>query len=251
MPLDPPPRFRPAVRALEALAERERYRAAFVFGSLARSEAGDASDIDANVLTAAPVDCQRINHPRIGGVKLDLTFRSIGQLREQTEEEIRRGQRVPMVAESVVLFDKDGDLTALRERARGAERPPVDPSEHDTLQFLIHHADDKARRAGDPSAALLAMSEGLTYLLEVHYRLSRRWWVSSKRRLDDLRGWDRPLAELVAAFVATAEVGPKLRLWDRIVARVVEPLGGRKPIEATSCTCPSCAADLAALTRAG
>jgi len=29
MPLDPPPRFRPAVRALEALAERERYRAAY------------------------------------------------------------------------------------------------------------------------------------------------------------------------------------------------------------------------------
>src|SRR5947207_188381 len=59
MPLDPPPRFRPAVRALEALAERRRYRAAFVFGSLARGEAGDASDVDANVLTAAPVECQR------------------------------------------------------------------------------------------------------------------------------------------------------------------------------------------------
>jgi predicted nucleotidyltransferase len=247
MPFDVPPRFRPAIEALEALAGAERYRAAFVFGSLARGDAGDASDLDANVVTAEPVECQRINHPRIGGVKLDLTFRSFEQLREQTDKEIRRSQRIPMVAESVVLFDKDGRVSALRDEARRVERKPVDPSEHDFLQFLIQHADDKARRAGDPAAALLAMSEGLADLLGIHYRLHGRWWVSNKRRLDDLRGWDRPLAELVAAFVATAEVGPKLRLWERIVARVLEPLGGRKPIEATSCTCPSCTADLAAL----
>jgi hypothetical protein len=115
------------------------------------------------------------------------------------------------------------------------------------LQFLIHHADDKARRSGDQAAALLAMGEGLTDLLGIHYRLHRRWWVSNKRRLDDLRGWDPSMAELVAAFLATAEPGPKLRLWDRIVARVVEPLGGRKPIEETSCTCATCQAGLAAL----
>jgi predicted nucleotidyltransferase len=251
MPLDAPGRFQAAIRALEALAREERYRAAFVFGSLARGEAGAASDVVANVITAAPVACRSINHPRIGGVKLDLTFKSFAQLCEQTDEEVRRNERVPMVAESVVLFDKDGELTALREEARRTERRPVDPGEHDHLLFLIHHADDKARRTGDPVAALLALSEGVNDLLQLHYRLHRRWWVSSKRRLADLRGWDPAMARLMEAFVATAEVGPKLDLWEevvaRVVARVVAPLGGRKPIEETSCGCATCRADLAAL----
>lgn len=248
MPLDAPGRMQAAIRAIQALAREERYRAAFVFGSLARGEAGAASDVDANVVTAAPVACRSINHLRIGGVKLDVSFKSIEQLREQTDEEIAKNERVPMVAESVVLFDKDGHLTALREQARRVERRAVDPAEHDFLQFLIFHADDKARRADDPSAALLAMDDGLSFLLGAHYRLHQRWWVSSKRRLDDLRGWDPAMAELVAAFVATAEVAPKLALWERVLARVVAPLGGRKPIEETSCGCATCRADLSVLS---
>jgi predicted nucleotidyltransferase len=247
VPFEVPSRFGPAVRAIEALARDERYRAAFLFGSLARGEATEVSDVDANVVTAEPVACRSINHPRIGGVKMDLSFKSIGQLREQTDEEVAKNERVPMVAETVVLFDKDGQLTALRDEARRVERRPVDRAEYDFLQFLVYHADDKARRAADPSAALLSMDEGLTFLLETHYRLRRRWWVSSKRRLADLRGWDPPMAELVAAFVATAEVATKLTLWEQIVARVAEPMGGRKPIEETSCRCPTCRADLGAL----
>jgi hypothetical protein len=239
-------RLRPAVRALEGLARHERYRAALVFGSLARGEPAPV-DVDARVVVDEAVPCEAINHPRIGGVKLDVTFRSIAQLREQTEQEIQRGERLPMVAESVVLFDKDGGLTALVEEARRVERPAVAPSDHDFLQFLIYHADDKARRAGDEAAALLAMSEGLTDLLQIHFRLRGRWWVSSKRRLADLRAWDPAMAELVEAFVRTAEVGAKLEIWERIVGRVVEPMGGRKGIEETSCGCEVCRADLAAL----
>src|SRR5438093_2984324 len=105
MSFDVPVRFQAAIRAIEALAETERYRAAFVFGSVARGEGTEASDLDANVVTAEPVACRSINHPRISGVKLDLSFKSFAQLREQTEEEIRRSERVPMVAEAVVLFD--------------------------------------------------------------------------------------------------------------------------------------------------
>ena len=43
------------------------------------------------------------------------------------------------------------------------------------------------------------------------------------------------------------KVGRKLRLWELVVARVLEPLRGGKPIEETSCTCATCRADLTAL----
>jgi hypothetical protein len=88
-------------------------------------------------------------------VKLDVSFRSTAQLRVETEEAIRRRERVPMMAESVMLFDKDGELTRLREEVRRVERAAVDPSEWDWLQFLIYHEDDKAHRVGDPAAALV------------------------------------------------------------------------------------------------
>ena len=152
-----------------------------------------------------------------------------------------------MVAESVVLFAKDGELTALRDEARHVERKPVAPGEHDRLLSLVHHEDDKARRAGDPAAALLAMGDGPPFLLQTRYRLHRRGWVSSKRRLAAPRVWDPAVARLVEAFAATAEAGPKLALWERAVGRVVAPLGGRKPIEETSCGCATRRADLAAL----
>jgi predicted nucleotidyltransferase len=249
MRLEVPPRVEPAVRAIEGLARYERYRAALLFGSLARG-AAEPVDVDAVVVVDEAVPCQAINHPRIGGVKLDVSFRSRAQLRAETEEAIRQGTRVPMVAESIVLFDKDGELTRLREEARRVERPAVDPSEWDWLQFLIYHEDDKAHRVGDPAAALLAMEEGLPGLLQFHYRLRRRWWVSSKRRLADLRGWDPEMAALVEGFVGTAEVGAKLRLWEAILERVVEPMGGRKAVEETSCRCGVCRADLAALEGA-
>ena len=250
MGLAVPRRVEPAVRALEALAGHERYRAALLFGSLARGAAAPV-DVDARVVVDEAVPCEAINHPKIGGVKLDVTFRSIAQMRAETAEEIRRADRVPMVAESVVLFDKDGELTALVEEARRVERPAVDPAEWDFMQFLIYHEDDKVHRVSDPAAALLAMHEGLTDLLKFHYRLHRRWWVSSKRRLADLRTWDPAMAELVEAFVRTAEVEAKLRLWEAIVERVVEPMGGRKAVEETSCRCAVCRADLAALSQQG
>lgn len=246
MPLEVPGRVELAVRALEGLAREERYRAALVFGSLARG-AAEPVDVDAVVVVDEAAACEAINHPRIGGVKMDVSFRSMAQLRAETEEAIRVGSRVPMVAESVVLFDKDGELTRLRDEARRVERRAVDPSEWDFLQFLLYHEDDKAHRVDDPAAALVAMGEGIAGLMQMHYRLRRRWWVSSKRRLADLRSWDPEMAALVEAFVQTAEVEPKLRLWEAIVERVVEPMGGRKAIEETSCRCEGCRGDLAAL----
>ena len=69
-----PERFRPAYASIEALQAQPRYLGAFIFGSLARGEATDASDFDVKVITDADSTCTNINHPFVGGVKLDITF---------------------------------------------------------------------------------------------------------------------------------------------------------------------------------
>lgn len=90
-------RFAPAVRAVEGLAASDRYLAALIFGSVAQGTAGGASDLDARVLVGDDNPCSAINHPRIGGVKLDITFCSLAQLERQLDGEIADGRRAPMI----------------------------------------------------------------------------------------------------------------------------------------------------------
>jgi hypothetical protein len=97
------------------------------------------------------------------------------------------------------------------------------------------------------SAALLAMHVGLNDLLHYHYQIQRRWWVSSKRLLADLRCWAPPLARLIEQFLTAREVHPKFTWWLAIIDHILEPTGGRQPIVENSCACSVCQHDLSML----
>ncbi len=81
---DAPAPFLPAVRAVQALAAEDRYLAAIVFGSVAEGSATTDSDLDVLVVVDTDNTCRNINHPRIGGVKLDISFLSRRQLEQPT-----------------------------------------------------------------------------------------------------------------------------------------------------------------------
>jgi len=248
-PNDIPPRFRPAYEAVLGLARDDRYVAALVFGSVARGEAEQQSDFDAKVVVAAATTCAAINHPFVAGVKLDISFNTIEQLRGTTAKEVERGERPPIVAESIIVFDKTGQLTELRDEARRARPLPFDPQQHLFTQFMLYHMHDKATRhlESDPASALLSMHCNFNELLHYHYKFNARWSVSSKRLLADLRQWDPPLALLVEAFVSTCEPAAKYAAWSAIMEHVARPLGGMQPISENNCPCELCAGDLGAL----
>lgn len=247
-----PERFRSAVRAVEALAADDRFLGAIVFGSVADGTAGQASDLDVRVLVADDNPCREINHPRVGGVKLDVTFASVAQLAEQTEQEMRDGRRPPMIAGGLILFDKTGRLADLKAAADAARPPSYDPAAAALDQFILYHADDKVRRAlvDDPASALWSMHATVNDVLGIHYRLAGRYKVSSKNLLADLDDWDAPLSALLRTFVSDAEPARKFELWSAILDHVAAPLGGRMPIEHNVCGCAVCAAGLAALESA-
>jgi len=246
-----PPRFPPAIAALRALAQQERYRGVILFGSVAHGTATADSDLDVLVLTAGTDACANISHPAIGGVKLDLSFNSLAQLSDLLDEQLRDGSRRPMLAGGRILFDKDGDLTTLRERADAARPRPVPPERHQHIQFLFFHLHDKIARflTSDPTTALLSLHLGLGEALDWHYRLRGEWRVSSKWLLADLRRWDAPLAALVTRCVAAGDLAAKYAAWNAIVEHTLAPLGGRGAITANTCPCPACTADLAILLR--
>jgi len=247
--LEIPAVFAPAVRAVEALAAEDRYVAALIFGSVADGSATSQSDLDVRVVVDAENPCQNINHPRIGGVKLDITFRSQHQLEQQTEKEMRDGGRAPMIAGGQVLFDKTGSLADLKASADAAQPRAYDPAAAQLDQFMLYHANDKVERAlsADPESALYSMHATIGSVIEIHYRAHAYYRVSSKKLLADLERWDADLASLLRRFVAVGDVHPKFELWTQIIDRVAASLGGRQPIEENLCDCSVCLADLASL----
>ena len=246
-PFSIPQRFLPAYRCIQQLEQYDRYLAAYIFGSVARGEATEQSDLDVHVMVDEDNTCPNINHPIIAGVKLDLSFRSLQQWQERTQKEMEQRERVPMIAESLIVFDKTHELVRLQEQARQVKPKRVLPIEEHMLQFSFFHGNDKVQRNldSDPVTALLVMHVGLNDMLKDHYRLHQRWWVSSKRLLADLRQWDMPLAQLLEQFVATADVHAKFGYWSAMIDRILQPLGGRQSISENNCDCVVCQRDLA------
>lgn len=245
-----PARFLPALHAIERLQTHDRYLGAFIFGSLARMEATEQSDCDVQVIVDEDNPCTNINHLVMAGVKLDLTFLSLSQLQARTQQEMEKRERIPMIAEALIVFDKTHQLFALQEQAKQAQPMKTRPEELQFLKFMFFHGNDKAERnlETDPLTALLVMHVGLNDFLHYHYQIHQRWWVSSKRMLADLRSWDPPLAQLVEQFVSTSEVQAKFACWSAIIDHILEPLGGRQPIAENNCSCPVCQRDLAIFT---
>ncbi|HEX4205167.1 MAG TPA: nucleotidyltransferase domain-containing protein [Ktedonobacteraceae bacterium] len=250
-PFHMPERFQAAYQCVERLEQHQRYLAAFIFGSFARGEATERSDLDVHVVVGEDNLCTNINHPIIGDVKLDLSFFSLKQLKERTNGEMERRERIPMIAESLIVFDKTHELARLQTLANQVKPRGVLPEERQHLQFMFFHGNDKVERnlEADPVTALLVMHVGLNELLKYHYKLQERWWVSSKRLLADLHRWDLPLARIVEQFVASCDVQTKFSYWSAMIDYVLEPIGGRQPIAENNCDCAVCQQDLSMMKQ--
>jgi hypothetical protein len=240
-------RFFAAYQRIADLAQYDRYLAAYIFGSFARGEATEHSDLDVHVIVNEDNPCANINHPIIAGVKLDLSFCSLRQLKERTNLEMKQRERLPMIAEALIVFDKTHELANLQMQASQVKPREIHPDKQQFLQFMFFHGNEKAQRnlEADPITALLVMHVGLDEFLKYHYQLQQHWWVSSKRLLADLRQWDLPLAQLLEQFVAARDVYVKFTYWSAIIDHILEPLGGRQPIAENNCACAICQRDLA------
>ncbi len=239
-------RFQPAFEKVKQLQLKERYLGAFIFGSVARGNAVEDSDFDVKVVVNKHNSCNNINHPIINGVKLDITFQSMNQLQEFTEEEIKKAERIPMVAESIIIFDKTGDLAKLKQKYEKVKPRKATPEEYQLIQFMIYHANSKTERylESDPQSALLSMGININEILKNHYKIQGKWRVSDKRLLSDLEQWDPRLAVILERFIATNEVRSKFAVWSEIIDYTLKPIGGRQPISENNCECEICKEDL-------
>ena len=100
----------------------------------------------------------------------------------------------------------------------------------------------------DPISSLYSMHANIGDVLEIHFKLNGKWWVSSKNVLKSLSEWDEKLARLLGDFVATADVDQKFAHWSAIIDHVAAAMGGRQPIAENNCSCDTCQSDLTVLS---
>ena len=245
-----PDHFQSTIESLKKLQKQDRYLAMFLFGSAARDEVTEDSDLDVRVVVNENNDCTNVNNFFLNGIKMDITFHSFQQLNEQMNAQTK-SNRVPMVAESIFLLDKTGELESLKQKYRLHKAPEVDAKDFHFRQFLIRHATNKIERNldKDPLAAMLAMTIGINDMLKIHYELNQKWWVSNKRILRDLDKWDTIAAELLRTFLSTNGVNEKFTVWQNITNHILKQMGTESTTPNYFCDCETCKKDFAALNQ--
>ncbi|MBI2064831.1 MAG: nucleotidyltransferase domain-containing protein [Candidatus Yanofskybacteria bacterium] len=234
------------VEILTKLKENDRYRACLIFGSTVRGEFVKGSDIDVKVVVRGE-DHSELTHTKIEGIKLDISFNSIRNLQKATEKELERAKRVPIVAESIILFDKDGELKKLVALARKKMSPKkYSKSQHDWVRFVILNEDLKVRRhlKTNPIVANHVMHTGLGDVIDMYYQTAGRWHTSNKKTLSDLKKWDPRLNAILTKVISEDDLQTKFAYWTKMMDHILRKLGGRIDIEKTGCNCRICKSDI-------
>jgi hypothetical protein len=247
-----PDRFRPAYEAIQRLEKHERYLAALIYGSVAYDESTEYSDLFALIIVNGKNTCRlKINQVIIGDARLNLTFLSLEQLIEKTYAEIEKHERTQQltIAESIIVFDKQGRTRYMHEEAK--QLLPSKPSlnQQRVLQSKLIYYNDKVKSSinDNPLSALLMMNVSLTQFLSTHYQLHQHWRVSSHNLLTDLQNWDRDIVSLLENFMMTSNIQIKFRYWLGIIEHVSRSFDDSRSISTYACRCSICQKDLAML----
>jgi len=232
---------------LARLRKNDRYKACLIFGSVVRGEFVNGSDIDVKVIVGKEKEHSEVNHVYIEGIKLDISFNSLEQIQKDTETELKSGKRIPIVCQSIILFDKDGKLKKLSKEAAKRMLPTkYEKSKYDFVRFLILNEDMKVRRnlVKNPAVAQYVMHTGLSSIIEMYYKLAGQWHVSNKKTFSDLKKWDPKLQNILVKVVSAKNSKDKFLHWTNMIDHILNKVGGRVDIEHTSCNCEICLQDM-------
>jgi len=245
-----PKKFRSALNKIKALEKENCCLGVFLFGSSVRGELDDQSDLDVYVVVSDSCHCKDTSHPCVSGVKLDISFKSLSALEEGMTDQFNKDDRVPMICESEILFDKTGKIQELKNRLLKTPRKKLAKSDLRMYRFLINHFHEQVKKTlkKNKDHGLVAMNVRLEDIIKRHYKLSRKYRVSPKRLMDDLKKWDEKMHDLVINFVKENRVDKKLKHWEKMIKHVLQNAGSDKGDNV--CNCKVCKKHLKVLRLA-
>ena len=228
------------VEYLKKLRNDDVIEAVMLFGSAARDELKVSSDIDAIII----VDDEILGkghtlHPVISDVKLDLGVYTFESFEKETKKQAEKIDRIPMVGDSKVLFDKTGNLTKLRE-SYIESKPILTDDYRQFCKFMITHNNEKVlNNKNDLLNLVFLIGTNLEDSLKRHYQLQGRWRIADKRIIKDLEKWDLKLHGLVISLIEEVNPKKKLEKWTAMNKYLYE-VNQIKSVVDTSCDCDSC-----------
>ncbi len=189
-------------------------------------------------------DLLGVRQPIIDGIKLDISFVSLKQLRDRENND--HSGKVPMLAEGVILFDTTGELSVLKKEMEQKMRESYSEKDRSHVQFLINHTESKIRYGlmNDMDTARICLQKGLRHLIDIHYKIQGRWNVSDKRLVRDLQNWDSTFLEMVRGFLNENNPEKQYVLWKDMATYIFRPWGGRQETKGDNCKCDQCKNDI-------
>ena len=160
------------IKFLQDLESNPDIESIALFGSAARDELKDTSDIDVIVITNDEMNGNgHILHPLINKVKLDISFSTFQKFEKMMNDQADKMERIPMIGESKILFDKTGNLTKLRELYINS-RPKLTDQFSQFCKFMITHNNQKVLNNKDNQNKLFFLiGTNLKDTLKKHYLL--------------------------------------------------------------------------------
>jgi hypothetical protein len=225
-------RYRAALAAaVEYVFGRWAAIGVLVSGSIVRGNPGPESDFDIFVLHGEAVR-QRVQR-RFGGVPAELFVNPPGRVRRYFEEEARGGGGRPvtahMFATGVAVFDPEGVVAALQDRARAtlAAGPAVKEAlltwKRYTVATTLEDALDIAE--ADPEMCAALLSAAVLEAVRYGFWAAGRWQPRVKELLGELAALDPELAELARRFQRAGALPERIELARALVERSVGETG--------------------------
>lgn len=172
-------------------------------GSVIRGEGDLTSDIDLYVIFEG--DYRQLEHKFFNGVPCQLFCNPTQRMSQYFIEERGRLNNGPttahMMANGIVILDRDARIEQIREEAKVALQLPPKPNE-DLLQLMRYHAVSSLENMldvcqSDPDMAMLEICNALPNMLNYYFLKQGQYIPRHKDTLKQLRHHDPDLAQLV------------------------------------------------------
>lgn len=212
-------------QAVGRLLSDENVYGLAVFGSVARGEAEEHSDIDLSVLVAEGQ--ARTEQWQLEDVAVHVAFARA--IPSEGRDRVRWLMKPPF-ADAGIIYDPRGVLQQLKEvdtrlAARGPA--PVTPADRALIRAEYReHLRVMEILDGDQAAQRLAIDEMVSRLLATYLRYRGHWWKGRRWVLPLLRQTDPEIAELAAQTVTSPTVERAVATLGLLAERVLQPLGG-------------------------
>ena len=229
----------------------DNFISALLFGSVARGEYTEGSDLDLFIVTSkerADTSIKRhLNRIQISEIPVDIVFMSLGDFIKLTTEQLNKHDFLPQIIDSIIVFDKTNKLALLKEEAKLAGVPKkYTIANHPTVYYALYDVTEPIERylKSDPMTSLLLMHLNLEILIKYFYRLNGKWQVPTKKVLRDLKTWDGNFAQLLENLISAPDLKEKVNYWTNIIEYIKSKMPSISYDRFMNCTCEECLDDI-------